>query len=538
MTIRKLTYGLGALLLFSSSFTFIGCIDEAELTNGATQGQVDQTPTAQENLLMAIPANMNDIWQNDYAFSFGYSALMHIRDSQTEDMANTDVQGYNWFRAWAMNTYVGSNSLYMQYCWLSQYGFVNAANLAIAALDSTSTNPTVRGYLGAALAYRAMYYLDIAREYEWLPNDATTPVNESNNNIQGLTAPIVTEGMSEAEQRENPRATREDMAAFILSDLQKAEERIEDLSLSDRTLPHLDCIYGLYARYYMWLEDYANAEKYARMAINKSSSKPLSQTEALNTTSGFNTITQFMWGGQYTSSSLQSNINNWTSFMSNEAQFGYTSLAPCTIDAAMYQRISDTDWRKLMWKAPAGTALDGKSTYIDAEYGAKLPDYASLKFRPGSGEVADYNVGAAVAYPLMRVEEMYFIEAEAAAHQDAARGKQLIEDFMRTYRDPNYTCNVTSTDDVVEEIVFQKRVELWGEGQTFFDIKRLNYPVTRGYVGTNHVALERYNTTTRPAWMNWCIVITEEDNNSGVRGFNNPDPSNGDGTGYPLWTGQ
>ena len=125
-------------------------------------------------------------------------------------------------------------------------------------------------------------------------------------------------------------------------------------------------------------------------------------------------------GGQYTSSSLQSNINNWASFMSNEAQFGYTSLAPCTIDAAMYQRISDTDWRKLMWKAPAGTALDGKSTYIDAEYGASLPDYASLKFRPGSGEVADYKVGAAVAYPLMRIEEMYFIEAEAAAHQDAA----------------------------------------------------------------------------------------------------------------------
>ena len=82
------------------------------------------------------------------------------------------------------------------------------------------------------------------------------------------------------------------------------------------------------------------------------------------------------------------------------------------------------------------------------------------------------------------------------------------------------------------EIVFQKRVELWGEGLSFFDIKRLNYPVTRGYAGTNHIEEARFNTTTRPAWMNYVIVRTEEDGNAGVRGYNNPDP-----TGlYQVWT--
>ena len=52
----------------------------------------------------------------------------------------------------------------------------------------------------------------------------------------------------------------------------------------------------------------------------------------------------------------------------------------------------------------------------------------------------------------MRVEEMYFIEAEAAAHLDAAQGVALLTDFMKKYRDPNYVCPVSSTDDVVEEI--------------------------------------------------------------------------------------
>ena len=92
-------------------------------------------------------------------------------------------------------------------------------------------------------------------------------------------------------------------------------------------------------------------------------------------------------------------------------------------------------------------------------------------------------------------------------------------------RDPNYTCSATSTDDVVEEIVFQKMIELWGEGQTFFDIKRLDLPVTKKYSGSNWISNAQFNTPRRPAWMNWAIVKTEENNNTAVKNYNNPDPS-------------
>jgi hypothetical protein len=104
---------------------------------------------------------------------------------------------------------------------------------------------------------------------------------------------------------------------------------------------------------------------------------------------------------------------------------------------------------------------------------------------------------------------------------------------MKTYRDPQY--NTTKTgDELIEEIVFQKRVELVGEGQTFFDIKRLNLPVTRGYEGTNFIATARFNTKCRPAWMNLVMVRTEKNNNPAVDGWNNPDPSDV----YPVWTGK
>ena len=150
--------------------------------------------------------------------------------------------------------------------------------------------------------------------------------------------------------------------------------------------------------------------------------------------------------------------------------------------------------------------------------------YASVKFRPAEGNADDYNVGSASAYPIMRVEEMYFIEAEAAAHLNAADGQTLINNFMTTYRDAEYNCTATG-NDLIDEIVFQKRVELWGEGTTFFDIKRLNMSVTRGYPGTNHAEARRFNTQGRPAWMNFCIVRTEKNNNKALEGYENPDPS-------------
>lgn len=174
------------------------------------------------------------------------------------------------------------------------------------------------------------------------------------------------------------------------------------------------------------------------------------------------------------------------------------------------------------------------NSYVDQAYGEAMPDYSSLKFRPNEGNMDEPSIGAVTAFPLMRVEEMYFIEAEAAAHQNASEGKALLESFMQQYRDPQYTCKASSTDGVVEEIYFQKSIELWGEGLTFFDMKRLNYSLTRGYSGTNHSVKARINSTGRPAHLNFVFYRTEAENNTALQGWNNPDPT----SVYTPWTGE
>ena len=529
----KLMSGVLAMTLVAGTLT--GCMDEIEVTQVATEGQVSGSTTATEALVQAMPASFNSVDNgllntNNWHGAFGYGSQMYQRDLMTGDLALVGDYSSH-FNSFSRNQNLGEDYIFAGYVWSYYYGFILTANNVISGVDPETATSAQLGYLGAGYAFRAFCYLDLARMLEFLPNDIFPDGKNSDGNVvTNLTVPIVEAGMSEEDARNNPRATRQEMYDFILGDLDKAEEYIVNIqSTNGKTLPDLACVYGLKARLYMWVEDYANAEKYARLAINTATVSPMTENDCLNITTGFNDISKWMWGATQNSESrtVTSGIVNWTSWVSNQTTFGYTGFGTNMynyIDLSMYNRISDTDFRKKEFVAPAGSALEGENLYLPGQEGA-IPEYAALKFRPNEGNADDYMTGAAASVPIMRVEEMYFIEAEAAAHQSADRGKQLVESFMTTYRDPEYTCNVSSTDDVVEEIVFQKRVELWGEGQTFFDIKRLNYSVTRAYDGSLFEPLSRYNTNGRPAWMNIVITRNEMMNNYALEGYNNPDPS-------------
>lgn len=538
--ISKFIVGIGCLASVSVSMT--GCIDETFPTNVATDEQLTSSSKATEALLWAMPAFLNkyDVLGQDPSapgYDWGYGSIMHIRDVMTEDMPIVS-SGYDHYSAWEGNYYIGPLYMSTQFIWNYFWKYVQTSNNIIMALDPETADATQLGYLGVGYAFRAHAYLDMAQMFEFLENDGTDAVNPSGNNVLNLTVPIVKEDVTEEAARNNPRVPRQEMFDFILSDLDMAEQYIVNLDRSAKTLPDLSVVYGLKARLYMWVADYPKAQEYARKAIDTSGATPMTRDQWLSTTNGFNdiSVSSWLWGSQMQSEDdvVKTGILNWTSWSSNEAVFGYAAAGPYNmINVALYNKIADTDFRKLAWKAPAGSALDGQNTYCGTN-GASLPDYASLKFRPAQGNGDVSTTGAASAYPLMRVEEMYLIEAEAAAHQNATQGRDLLNSFMQTYRDAKYNCTASSTDAVVNEVVLQKRIELWGEGLTFFDVKRLNMSVTRGYSGTNFSEERRLNTNGRPAWMNICIVQTEENNNSALIGYENPDPSDV----YTPWTGQ
>lgn len=552
---KYINHIFAAITCILPAIALTGCVDDDVNDGYLTEAQLGSNA---EPLVWALGAEAVDVFNysgGEYHYDWGQGALMHIRDVMCDDYAvkNSD---YDQFSRFEWNQYLGQDYVFCAVPFYTIYQQVQVANNLIRAINPDNASNTQLGYLGAGYANRAWIYLDAARMYECLPAYKYSTVNSSGNDVQGLTLPIVTEKTTLNEATKNPRATHYQMFNFIMSDLDAAEKYISNLIISSKSIPHLNVVYGLKARAYMWhasfmaegvtipsdtlntevgaltaSESFAKAQEYARKAIDLGQNTPMTQYEWTDVATGFNTnVSSWMYSMTLVkeSGAVQTGIINWVSWCSNETSFGYASAGPMPLASAkFYNRISDNDFRKLSWKAPADGKLSGKESYVNADLFGGLPDYASLKFRPGSGNADDYTVSCVVSVPLMRIEEMYFIEAEAAIQQGKLdEGKQLLVDFIKTYRNPSYAATATDKDALISELLFQKQIELWGEGQTFFDYKRLNRPIDRIYDGTNFGDNAQLSTKKRPAWMNFVITRGETQTNTALKDWNTPDPSN------------
>ena len=249
-----------------------------------------------------------------------------------------------------------------------------------------------------------------------------------------------------------------------------------------------------------------------------------------------------------------------------------------------YERLSDNDWRKKSWLSPnffyestnqkAGAEYlierDAEGNFINNKwsltgvntsneqsnwsnnYSGRLNDgykyglnssaswvraqcsiangflgwpwlYLNLKFRPHNGAWSDVNTGGAIDFPMMRVEEMYFIKAEAALHsQGVGAAKNELEAIVRT-RNSNYTCNKTSEADVLEELIFQKDIEFWGEGVNYFDDKRLERGLYRAYHGSSVTRVQQLINCSGvfPGWTPM-FSQTEMNANKAITDYNTP----------------
>ncbi len=73
----------------------------------------------------------------------------------------------------------------------------------------------------------------------------------------------------------------------------------------------------------------------------------------------------------------------------------------------------------------------------------------------------------------MRLEEMYFIKAEATAlNGNVGEAKKILNSIVQT-RDASYDCSGVADNFFQSEIYRQKVIEFWGEGIVFHDAKRI-----------------------------------------------------------------
>lgn len=152
----------------------------------------------------------------------------------------------------------------------------------------------------------------------------------------------------------------------------------------------------------------------------------------------FNYLNNTFTGSREDIANSDNNFNSWTLMYQNK-------------DPKKYVRLS---------KDAAG--LDQYANFTKTVFGAQSKFWAH----------GDYGYGQ---LPWMRASEMYLTEAEALYMLGKEGEAKNALTAVNSKRIPNYTCT-TSGDALLEEIKVSRRIELWGEGFAFYDLKRWNQP--------------------------------------------------------------
>lgn len=535
---------MGAALL-----NVTGCIEEILPQQGVvTEGQAGAAPGSFDNFVAGLTSTLCGDFvfgsSNTYAYDFGYPSFYLQRDVMGQDIAIEDDG--DWFQTWyTCGTALGPQYLVCQLPMTYFYGWINDCNTVIS-MAGDNPDETQKSGAGIARTMRAMFYMDIAQMFA--PETYLA-------NKDGLTCPLRTDQNKTITHV--ARATNEEMYNFIISDLNKAEELLADYKRTDVYTPDRSVVYGLKARAYLIMGEWALAEEYAKKA--QEGYTMMSESAYLSRTEGFNTPnSSWMFGLTYKSSDPNITLNDgdssWGAQMIlevHESGMGYASNYgyPKRIDAHLYSTIPATDFRRKVFVDPAIDEMDDEEAWealkaytddpnqilgVGASSTNGIMGLLELKFRPKGGITANQYEGWTVAVPIMRVEEMKLIEAEAAGRQDLNRGIELLTAFAKT-RDPQYSYENQNADayynyttgEFVNKIWWQRRVEFWGEGLATYDIKRLQKGIIRSYAGTNHPTNYRWNVNTPqdglPSWMTWCFVQTESNYNNLL--VQNPTPS-------------
>ncbi|MDL2223813.1 RagB/SusD family nutrient uptake outer membrane protein [Bacteroidales bacterium OttesenSCG-928-M06] len=536
-------------LLASVLFAVGACADLDTIPEGqyVTQNQKEETIEAFPERIAADIAGMYSCIGKQYLIfgladprddDHGYPAIAMSQDLNGPDMVG-DNTGYNWFSL--SSDYADRSTTYanplMRYA--IPYYQMRAANSILADISADTKNETLLYYRAQAKAVRAFDYLSLAPYYQF----------KYKGNEDKPSVPIVASEI-ESDYSNNPRVTQKDLYKFIIDDLTQAIEGLEGYVRNSKTEIDQQVAYGLRARAYLYMEKWEEAAADAAMALdgyNFYSRDEISKPMFISLDE-----TSWMWGIEITPAMIQSAYPSWPSVLSSFSGESYSAGVGCykAINSLLYRLIPSTDVRKGWWvdenlhsdnlatvkwvNNATGEITTGDDVAKLAISDVKVPfvPYTNVKFGQYGGIGSTVNAGD---WCLMRAEEMLFIQAEALAMAgDLPGGKLLLEDFVKTYRDPNYTSRATTQKAFQDEVWFQRRVELWGEGFSMSDIMRLGKPVVRvkNGVSSNFSEDWQFNIAADDPWLLLRFPQKETNNNRGiVQNTGGSQPKANDGVG-------
>lgn len=336
--------------------------------------------------------------------------------------------------------------------WSTMYDCVMQVNNLLENIDKIQANgggADFDYYKGEALSLRALYYFDLVRLYG-------KPYNYDK---QSLGVPLVLKTLDASAQPE--RATVEEVYKQIVADLQAGQKLMaSDKSRNNGYLDYWGNV-ALQAKVSLYMDDYAAALKAAEEVMG--SGKFTLYTPAQWCES---------WGKQYGSESIfEIGIDSQTDLQQSSLGYYYMCyqqkknamgwfLASDYFLSRLAQDSSDVRWG----------VMDNDESWVETKVERKGSCY---KYMGGIDMEGDgKETATAVNIKVIRLSEVYLIAAEAALHTgDASKAATYLNAVRCRAPKLEPATAATVTDDMILD---ERSKELFGEGQRFFDMMRMN----------------------------------------------------------------
>ena len=407
--------------------------------------------------------------QNSSQGQSGQAGIMIMTEAASDDVIWPST-GNNWYISSVRWLDQGNdNSSYTYFPYQFYFSMIRNANLVINnAPKVTGDQQIIDAAVGEALTYRAFSYFNLVQFY------GKRYVAGANNTQDGVPLRL------EANEIPMARASVEDIYTQVNKDLQLALTKLNGAGRYSKSHFDVSTVKGLLARVALTQGNYAVAASYAKEAR---AGYALMDNAAYK--AGFNSAANSEWMWATIMVPDQSDgFGNFSAYMSRNFNSTQIRQAPKVMNSSLVKLFPATDVRTQVVD-PTGnhipwlsiTNAQGKVVRTNAYSNYSVFPYTSQKFMVKDQGEATADV------PYMRAAEMYLIQAEALAKSGDEAGSKTVFNELQKNRNPSYAGATTSGAAYIAEILNARRLELWGEGFRWFDLKRLGQGMDR--TGTN-----------------------------------------------------
>lgn len=422
------------LFVILSSFLFVGCdesyLDDPAPTSSVNSSVVFSSKAGVEAFLSGINRRARSQFTDTH--NGGLYSMYYARDVKANDVLTKAT----WFLWDYDHTYRAPTYGRTTFTWQFPYYMINQANIGIKGLnEATGIADSDKDELMAQfLGLRGFYYFQLALEFNHHPSydpDADAP-------------PIYTEPATDSK----PMSTITELFAQIKSDLSQASA-LASASRINKTYLNKNVIEGFKARVHLYLGEYAEAEASAAAARTGFSVVNSQYADGFDDMS----MTEVMWAMAQTTD--QSNYYYVAPHVFSDHENG--PYQGTFFNNDFVQLFSDTDSRNTFYHYYSNNTTDWFA-WVTSKF----------TFAFDSDMI------------MMRAPEMMLIEAEAKARQGQNAAAASLLTILQTTRDPNAVASGNTGQDLIDEIMVERRKEMYCElGVEWFDAKRLRKGITR-----------------------------------------------------------